>query len=262
MPHRSMPRAEAFPAARRRHWLPLFGTAAVVACASYQTPDPDIVRPALGAPALDKLPGPLLVFDSYQNALLAACQKIVTKPHATAGRRDIQGFNERWRAGVEYCAWIYYTPDEKYVLSKLTDQTSRSLGISDKTCVLPPRVEDQRFPPESIQYVYAIHNHLYDDLVSQQDMTFIVSMGVEHGFEIETKDGKAQLSIVAFFSSDAAAPRCDGFYQYIPSRSRIFKWTRAGGWVCEQTHLVDWNADFSKAELTESRGSCDGEMRP
>jgi hypothetical protein len=231
-----------------------------MACASPQAVDPDIVRPALGAPPLNTLPGPLLVFESYQAALLTACEKIVTKPQATAGRRGSQGFDVRWRAGSEYCAWIYYTPDGKYVLSKLTDQSSMAPEAAYKTCKLPSQVSDQRFPSESLQYIYALHNHLYDDPVSQQDMQFIISRGSEHGFEAETRSGKVQLSIVAFFSNEVASPHCDGFYQYIPSRSRIFKWTHVAEWSCKQTHVVDWNDDFSKASLTEAPDSCSGGM--
>jgi hypothetical protein len=233
-----------------------------MACASPQTLDPDIVRPAPGAPPLDTLPGPLLVFDSYQSALLAACQKIVTKPHATAGRKDSQGFKARWRAGTEYCAWIYYTPDEKYVLSKLTDQTTPALADMDKMCLLPPSVTDQRFPPDSIKYIYALHNHLYDDPVSPKDMVFILSMGIQHGFKIETRGRGSPLSLVAFFSNRVDAPQCDGFYQYIPSIGRVFKWTHAEKWTCEQTHRVEWDADFLHPDPQESHGACPEGLTP
>jgi hypothetical protein len=55
--------------------------------------DPDVVRPPPGGPNLEKLPGPMLgPFDSVKDALIAACNKILTKPHATAlsGRMIIQ----------------------------------------------------------------------------------------------------------------------------------------------------------------------------
>src|SRR5690606_28980440 len=56
-------------------------------------------------------------FDSFADALIAACPLILSLPRATAGRRDEQGFNVRWRVSAEYCAWMYYTPDDKYEMS-------------------------------------------------------------------------------------------------------------------------------------------------
>jgi hypothetical protein len=97
-------------------------------CASPRI-DPDIVRPAPGAPLLKSIPGALASFDSYNEALFATCQRILEKPNASAGRQppntalreEQDGFNLRWRISTEYCAWMYYTPDGKYVVSKLTD---------------------------------------------------------------------------------------------------------------------------------------------
>src|SRR5688572_28636892 len=97
--------------------------------------DPDIVRPPPGGPSLEKIPGPMLgPFDSPEDALIAACNKILSKPHATAGRKDHPHFEVRWRVSSEYCAWMYYTPDEKYVVSKLTDQTSEDPALRSKRC--------------------------------------------------------------------------------------------------------------------------------
>ncbi|PTL76572.1 hypothetical protein [Vitiosangium sp. GDMCC 1.1324] len=51
--------------------------------------DDDLVRPNPGEPFLEKLPGPLTEsFDSFSDALLAACKKIITKPNAVAPRED------------------------------------------------------------------------------------------------------------------------------------------------------------------------------
>lgn len=207
---------------------------------------------------MEKIPGPMLgPFESPEDGLLAACTKILSKPHATAGRKDHPHFKERWRVSSEYCAWIYYTPDDKFVISKLTDQTQVDPTLRSKRCILPPYVEDQRFPPGSIKYVVALHNHLYDDKVSRRDIEFIVDQGVEHGFEAETKQGRIVLSVVAFFSNDFEKPMCDGFYQYFPATHQIWKWAHGeDGWECRQTHLVVWSDDYSVPYVKEADAPC------
>jgi hypothetical protein len=221
--------------------------------------DPDIVRPPPGS-KLEKIPGPMMgPFDSYRDALIAACDRILAKPHATAGRRDHPQFDVRWRVSSEYCAWMYYTPDEKYVVSKLTDQTFEDPALRSKHCSLPPTVDDSRFPPESIKYVFAMHNHLFDDRVSDRDIKFIVGEAREHGFEVETRHGKILLSVIAFFANDFEKPACDGFYQYIPATHQILKWTRAQEkWDCQQTHLVTWYNGDKDFSVEETQMSCVG----
>jgi hypothetical protein len=243
-------------------WLTTIGLLVAMACAAPHTADPDIVRPLPGEPPLKQLPGPLLISNSYQSALLTACQKIVSKPKATAGRREGQDFQAYWRVGTEYCAWIYYTPDGKYVLSRLTDQTSMGLADQSKRCLLPSYVDDRRFPAGSIKYIFAIHNHLYDDLLSEPDLFWIIDEGKNHGFEAETKDGPVRLSVIAFFSNEIETPRCDGFYQYIPLTGQLRKWTRTTKWECEQTHRVEWDTGFARVHIKEARASCVQEAPP
>jgi len=227
-------------------------------CSSTSATDRDIVRPGPDEPYLERIPGPLLEpFNSFQDALLAACNKILTKPNAVAGRRDQPSFDVYWRVGSEYCAWIYYTPDQKYELSKLTDQSRVDPADRSKTCYLPSIVEDRRYPPDSIKYICALHNHLYDDPLSVNDIRFIVSEVHNHGFESETKDGVSRLSTVAFFSNDRGAPTCDGFHQYIPATSQILKWTHAQGrWVCEQTGRVVWAEDGVRFSIESTHAPC------
>jgi hypothetical protein len=208
--------------------------------------DPDVVRPPPGGPLLETLPGGMLgPYHLYSQALIAACNKILTKPHASAGRKEHPQFDVRWRVSSEYCAWMYYTPDGEYVVSKLTDQTRVDPALRSKQCILPSLVDDQRYPRNSIEYVYALHNHLYDDRISDNDIKFIVAEAREHAFEVETKDGKLKVSIVAFFANDFENPTCDGFYQYIPATNQILKWTREQAkWSCMQTHTVSWWNDY------------------
>lgn len=163
----------------------------------------------------------------------------MSKPNATAGRMDQQDFSTRWRAATEYCAWIYYTPEHKYVISKLTDQSSVDPALRTKKCALPPEVEDARYPADSLKYIYAIHNHPYNNVLSEDDIRFIARAGVQHGFMAETKDGPLRLSTVAFFADGVVDPTCEGFHQYTPGDDRIFTWTRAEGrWECRQTARI------------------------
>lgn len=243
-----------------RRWLSSWLLALMAwSCSAGRAADPDIVRPAYGAPFLEKLPGPMLgPFDSYSDALLAACRRIFSKPNASAGRRDHPEFTTRWRVSSEYCAWLYYTPDQHYVVSKLTDQSRVDPLQRSKNCLLPSEVDDPRYPAGSIKYIYALHNHPYGSALSDDDIRFIVAEGATRGFESETKDGRLRLSIVAFFSSGTEEPSCDGFHQYIPLTGQLLKWTSLqGGWRCERTGFVVWHEgselDFS---ITQSQGPC------
>ncbi|NBD10565.1 MULTISPECIES: hypothetical protein [Corallococcus] len=235
-------------------WLSSLG-----GCASSAPPDPDLVRPESGAPFLEEIPGPLLgPFESSSDALLAACGKILSKPHASAGRPDHPSFDTRWRVSSEYCAWLYYTPEHRYVVSRLTDQSRVDPVQRSKSCLLPSRVVDARYPAEALRYIYALHNHPYGSALSANDLRFIVSEGRVHGFESETESGRVRLSIVAFFSNVMEPASCDGFHQYIPLTGQLLKWTRdASGWRCEQTGRVTWqDAEALDFTIQKLQGPC------
>jgi hypothetical protein len=137
---------------------------------------------------------------------------------------------------------MYYTPDNKYTISLLTDQSEPDPTGLRKRCTLPRFVDDGRYPPESIQYVVVLHNHTFDTPFSEDDVYFIVSLGRLHGFEPQSKNDNPRLSIVAFYSNEYEHPTCDGFYMYTPYIGKILKWTRPGGqWRCSQTHAVRWS---------------------
>lgn len=231
-----------------RSWLPGVLLASSLMLSGCSTPQSieGVVRPNPGEPLLERLPGPMPgfgPFDSYSDALLAACPRILSKPNATAGRVQEQDFPLRWRISREYCAWLYYTPAHKYEMSMLTDQSRSDDLDRRKSCVLPALVEDQRYPPDSLKYVFALHNHPYAATLSDDDIRSIVSKGLVHGFESETRNGKVQLAVIAFFSNsnDSEHPSCDGFFQYIPLKSQLLKWTNTrGGWRCQQTGTVRW----------------------
>ncbi len=132
-------------------------------CASCTARDPEVVRPSLGEPFLPRIPGPVAGggYDSFSHALMAACQKILSKPGASAGLLRHQDFITRWMLSTEYCAWIYYTPEHKHEISRLTDQSSLDPSFRYKKCALPAFVDDPRYPPATSKSICAIHNHPY-----------------------------------------------------------------------------------------------------
>ena len=247
----------------RRRLLALFAVMVVVGCPP-TTIDSDIVRPLPGEPFLEELPGPLTrPFKSFPDALIAACNKIITKPNAVTPRPGSQEFSTYWRRASEYCAWIYYTPDGNYELSKLTDQSRIDPANRKKTCLLPPAVRDRRYSLGGIKYICALHNHLFDDALSTLDLKFIVQEGLRHGspphfgYRQETRDGGRLLSTVAFFSNQVEAPTCDGYYQYFPLTGVIVKVTHKNNRsTCEQFALVKWDDTLEFPTVTEVKGPC------
>jgi hypothetical protein len=217
-----------------------------------------VVRPSPGDPFLPRLPGPVAggSYASFSQALMAACQKVLSKPGASVGHLRHQDFITRWMLSTEYCAWIYYTPEDKYELSRLTDQSSVDPSFRYKKCALPTFVDDPRYPPATLKYICAIHNHPYGNRLSDDDIRSIVSQGFIHGFDVETKDGTVLLSIVAFVSNDVLNPSCDGFYQYVPAVSSLYRWTKVDeGWECRKTGIVQWQ-DAQHYTLQEVDASC------
>lgn len=181
-------------------------------------------------------------FDSYSDALQAACPLILGKPNATAGKPSGENFQLRWRLSREYCAWLYYTPDRKYEMSMLAAGAVHD-DPQKRTCGLPATVDDSRYAPESLGYVFVLHNHPYDNVLSDRDIRFIVAMAVEHGVTVKTHAGEVPLSVVAFFSlSDSLErPPCDGFFQYIPATGELLRWLRSdSGWGRQVIGRVEW----------------------
>ncbi|WP_223764003.1 hypothetical protein NR800_09565 [Corallococcus interemptor] len=191
------------------------------------------------------IPGPMPgfgPFDSFSDALQAACPLILGKPQATAGRPAGQNFQLRWRLSREYCAWLYYTPDRKYEMSMLAAGALHD-DPQKRTCSLPSSVDDVRYAPNSLGYVFVLHNHPYDNVLSDRDIRFIVDMAIEHGVTVKTYAGEVPLSIVAFFSlSDSLEhPPCDGFFQYIPATGELLRWLRGDdGWGRQIIGRVEW----------------------
>jgi hypothetical protein len=227
-----------------RRWLPVLLLLSG-GCAPPK-PIPGVVRPGPGEPLLEKIPGPMPgfgPFTSYSDALMAACPVVLSKPNASAGRVDGQDFRLRWRTSSEYCAWVYYTPDHQYEMSMLTDQAVSDPLNRNKSCVLPPFVDDPRYPPGSLQYIFAVHNHPYEDILSAKDIRFIVSMAQTHGLAAKTQTGSVHLAIIAFFSrsGDSEHPACDGFFEYIPASGELTKWTPAHGkWDWTRIAIIEW----------------------
>lgn len=87
-----------------------------------------------------------------------------------------------------------------------------------KTCVLPKFVNDPRYEPGDLKYIFALHNHPFGKQLSLADLHFIEAMASQHDWKTETIHGDISLSIIAFFSQSrgSEAPTCDGFHQFQP----------------------------------------------
>ncbi len=206
-------------------------------------------RPGPGEDA-NHIPGPIQnfgPFDSYADALKAACPLILSKPNATVGY--LQDLNPELaaRTATEYCAWLYYTPEHKYELSMLTDLSRPDDVLANrKTCVLPTFVDDTRYAQGELKYIFALHNHPFGSKFSPMDLHFIENKASIHDWEVETRNGKVKLAIIAFFSKskNPESPTCDGFYQYVPSTREFMTWTQTGGhWDRTDYGIIRWIDD-------------------
>jgi hypothetical protein len=156
---------------------------------------------------------------------------ILSKPNATMGHLQDTAPDLAFRVSTEYCAWLYYTPDHKYEMGLLTDQSAPDdLMTGRRSCILPASVEDARYPSSALKYIFALHNHPFGGLPSFGDLRFTDEMARLHAWAVETKDSKV-----------LKAPTCDGFYQYIPATLDMLKWTHAqGAWEREELGTVTW----------------------
>ncbi|RKH41449.1 hypothetical protein [Corallococcus llansteffanensis] len=225
----------------------LCGMALGLGC-SASRPLPGVVQPDPGE-RLASIPGPLPghgPYKSFSDALIAACPLILQQPQATAGRPTDQEFPLRWRLSQEYCAWVYYTPDHQFELSMLATSAVQD-DSRKRSCALPPVVTDPRHPPESLGYVFILHNHPFENELSDFDIRFAVAMADVHGLTVSTRAGLVPLSIIAFFSRghDVMQPTCDGFFQYVPSTGQIIRWTarEQGRWQSKQIATLTWLDD-------------------
>jgi len=186
-------------------------------------------------------------FDSRFDALLAACPLILSQPHATAGRMNDPNFAVRWRISNEYCAWLYYTPDNKYEMSLLVESTERIPpgNQGERWCRAPAFVNDPRYPRRSLQYLYFLHNHAaVPTNISDRDIRAVVKSALIHGKFVETREGRIPVAVIAFISNsyEPSPNTCDGFYEYSWGSTEAVKWTpdEHGTWHKKKVGSVTW----------------------
>ncbi|HYO58830.1 hypothetical protein [Archangium sp.] len=220
----------------------LFG----LGCSSPKLADPHVWRPTSGQGA-ESIPGPLKnfgPFDSFSDALKAACPLILSKPNASVVHLQERDPELALRVSTEYCAWLYYTPEHKYELSMLTDVPLPGSALHGAaSCLLPPNVDDPRYPPSSIKYIFLLHNHPFAGELSEVDINFTVAMANAHELVVEAGSRTISLSVVAFFSNskDSQNPTCDGFYQYAPATRELLQWINTkGDWQKNKVGTVHW----------------------
>lgn len=188
-------------------------------------------------------------FDSRWDALLAICPVILSQRGATAGRSDDINFSVRWRVSKEYCAWLYYTPDDKYEMSMLVESTDPVPPgqENERGCRMPAFIDDKRYPLRSLKYIYIIHNHPAPRTLTKKDIRALLNAARFHGKFVETKEGRIPLRAVAFFANSYApgSPVCDGFFEYGLGSSEVVKWTPddQGRWRREVAGTVTWTSE-------------------
>ena len=193
---------------------------------------------------LTSLPGPIPNFGPFKTAaeaVFSACPLILSQPNAVAGRKSDPSFNTYFRLSTEYCSLLYYTPDKMFEMSMLATEYAQSAPEA-RTCPYVSRVEDPRYPPDSLVYVYLLHTHAYEEELSDRDISAIIALGREHGFKTTTESGEIRLGIIAFFSNGSYdLPTCDGFFEYIPYTGNMSKWTvKDGQWTSHPYADVVW----------------------
>jgi len=210
--------------------------------------DPDVWRPGSGGSS-ELIPGPLEnfgPFDSFSEAVQAACPRILSKPNATVVHLQKADPALATRVATEYCAWLYYTPARKYELSMLTDQEEPGSALNGAaSCLLPPRVDDPRYPPDKIKYIFILHNHPFAGELSENDIRLAAAMANAHELVVETRERKVPIAVIAFFSNSETGrnPSCGGFYQYIPATRELLKWNQSGStWKGKNIGKVIWSS--------------------
>lgn len=221
-------------------------------------PPEGVWRPGPGE-RTDRIPGPISIkdfgpFDSFSRALDATCSLVLSKPNAAVSH--IADVEVALRSATEYCAWLYYTPSHRYELSMLTDQEEPGDYLHrNVSCLLPWSVDDPRYRPEEIQYIFYIHNHPLSGELSDRDIRLAVEMANVHGWVVETGAGQVPVAIIAFFSKAETGekPTCDGAYQYIPATRELLRWIKAGNaWNRENMGTVVWHSSTNFSIQRES----------
>ncbi|WP_241758832.1 hypothetical protein [Pyxidicoccus parkwayensis] len=120
-------------------------------------------------------------FTAYADALKAACPLILSKPYATVSHLQESDPQLARRTATEYCAWLYYTPEDQYEMSMLADQSRPDdLVTGLRSCVLPAFVNDSRYAAGSLKHIFALHNHPFGTRLSAADLRFIEAMANVH----------------------------------------------------------------------------------
>lgn len=185
-------------------------------------------------------------FETYWEALLAACPLILSQKNATAGYEGDQKFEVRWGLSKEYCAWLYYTTDDKYELSYVVESAEPIRNNYERGCRAPAFVSDKRYLPSSLRYLYFLHNHpSIPTNISEQDVLTVVQIANMHGGFVETKEGKLPVGVIAFVSNSyiARPDSCDGFYEYTHGSTEVVRWSpdEEGRWRRVKAGTVIWN---------------------
>lgn len=220
----------------------------VCSCAEPK-PLPHVVRREPGKPGPISIPGPMPHFGPFatvNDAIGAACPFILSQPGAIIPvRKDDESFDEYWRTAQEYCAWIYGVESKAVEMSLLAVSASQS-NPNERYCDLPPYVADDRYPADSISYLVVVHNHPYDEKLSNKELRFLVEMANLHGYTAPLNGRNLSISIVAYVGQERAGKvTCTGYYRYFPARNgdlvKVALDSRSGEWKEARLGRIRWD---------------------
>lgn len=186
-------------------------------------------------------------FHSLEEALVGACQTIVRQPNAVIPvRPDHQNFKLYWKLSAEYCAWLYSGKENEIEMTWLVNDPVQA-DPTRRTCPLPPFVEDDRYEPSTLAYLIVLHNHVYDENLSTDDLVDLVRKAQIHGTSVVLGGKLTWISAVAFLGRETdGTVECAGFYYYSFERdNEIRKLVRAenGVWIPKVVARVEWLLD-------------------
>jgi hypothetical protein len=120
-----------------------------------------------------------------------------------------------------------------------------SRSYQERRCKAPAFVDDKRYPPRSLKYLYFVHNHpAVPTRLSEEDIGAVVKIAKLHGGFVDTVEGRIPVGVIAFFanSSNPVTNSCDGFYEYSWGSSEVVRWTpdAQGQWRRAKAGTVTW----------------------
>ena len=194
---------------------------------------------------LQSVPGPFAELGPETDpdtAIIKACPVVMGLPNAyvPVGPSD-QNFKTYWNVSAEYCAW-QYSPDGRQIWTSLFATSAVQSDPSMRTCDLPPRVVDSRYPGAEMLLLTVIHNHVFrdppDNKLSTHDFDYLDNMVGQHHTRMaegaedvvfpEVNGKPVPMRVVAFFgrTTPSGVVECAGFFEYTWHAPQVLRATQ------------------------------------